>query len=110
MQNLVVNDEPLGVEACYTFPPCPPSYECPVGPYGSLCSFGVLEDKDPMCVPGMCLSEANCPEGWICVKGDDTANHGYCTDGRAGASCYAGPDCQSGVCESVASGYVGNCH
>jgi hypothetical protein len=109
MGSLFVDGMPIDVEACYTFPPCPPDYACPVGEWGSVCSFGVVEDKLPMCVPGMCIGDENCPSSFRCVKPETGQVHGFCSDGRSGGSCLVGSDCQGGICEAPAPGYLGKC-
>jgi hypothetical protein len=109
MATLFVDGMPVDIESCYTFPPCAPDYSCPVGEWGAVCSFGVLHDKQAMCVPGMCLGDENCPDAFRCIKPPGGQVYGFCGDGRSGGTCAAGTDCTAGICDAPAVGYLGRC-
>lgn len=94
---------------CYTVPPCGPDNTCAVGSQGATCSFGLVEEKHPLCIPGGCLSSLDCPADFACLRRSTTDAYGHCSDGSAGSVCMTTADCQAGTCLIEQAGFFGTC-
>jgi len=95
--------------ACESFPACGAGNSCAPGLEGSICSSEIVQGKDPMCLAGACLTDANCPSNWYCIKlPSDIA--GFCDEGRLGSECIDNGDCGAGLtCDTPFPGETGFC-
>lgn len=94
---------------CYGLPSCAPGATCPVGSMGARCSEGVIDGKDPMCLPSSCLSSSDCPGSFSCVRRAMTDAFGRCSDGAVGSLCATTADCVGSSCVTVTAGLLGVC-
>ena len=106
---MLVNDVMVEPSLCYALPACGPDYNCPVGASGSVCSFGLLGDKAPFCIPSGCVGPENCPTGAACVRLGVADLLGACSTGEPGSRCTTGAECATAQCVIEAAGQFGRC-
>lgn len=84
---------------CQELQECGPGGTCTVGTTGATCSEGVLDFRTPVCLPGLCKNEADCPTGLVCASLSGVV--GVCEQkGAVGSMCETGADCDGSlVCE-----------
>jgi hypothetical protein len=85
--------------ACFTAVPCPDAGICSPGTHGALCNDGLFPQKDRVCVTGLCLTVANCPNGFQCVGVNAVIAAGFCSSGTVGEPCTKPSECVSGNCQ-----------
>lgn len=111
LKNVIVDGTLETEPTCYSVPACDEAHPCSPGGAGAVCSIGLVPKKDGgLCIPGGCVSDANCPSGWKCVQGSATLVYGQCTDGAAGHPCAQQEDCDAGlVCDIPVLNEPGTC-
>jgi hypothetical protein len=109
LEQIHVDGVLVDARQCYTLPACRPDLTCPVGVAGAVCSAGVMPDKDPFCIPGLCLGPEHCPEAFHCVRRATNDPLGRCGDGSTGSLCATPADCVGGSCVILTPGLLGTC-
>jgi hypothetical protein len=103
LNNIVVDGTLQTNPTCYVLPPCEMGHPCTGGGMGALCSDGVIPasmNKSPLCIPGGCETNQDCPTGWKCISGPPMGLYGpigQCTNGAKGEPCDATADCKAGL-------------
>jgi hypothetical protein len=95
--NVTVDGMMMSGSVCYVLPTCSATHPCTPGGEGAICSTGLVQGKNDMCIPNGCATDQNCPTGWKCIPPVGTAGYGHCSDGAAGHLCAKTADCQSGL-------------
>jgi hypothetical protein len=116
LTDVVVDGTLQTMPTCYTLPPCDMGHPCTPGGMGALCSQGVIMNnmsKSPLCIPGGCETDADCPAKWKCIPGPAMGLYGQigqCTNGEKGEPCDATSDCKAGLmCYVPIMSQLGTC-
>lgn len=81
---------------CVEAEACSADEPCSIGTRGAVCSDGIVEREQAVCLVGMCRTAADCPSGMACGSG--LLDVGLCkVPGAADAECEVVGDCTEGL-------------
>ncbi|WP_373045497.1 hypothetical protein [Vulgatibacter sp.] len=88
-------DDPA-VGTCAQMRACDPDGSCPVGSEGAVCSEGIVEREEAICLRGLCSASSDCPSGFVYDSLSGVV--GVCTEsGEVDAPCESQADCGRGL-------------
>ncbi|MEM9461454.1 MAG: hypothetical protein AAGF11_45240 [Myxococcota bacterium] len=99
--------EVAGKDQCIEAEPCDGAGGCAPGQLGAVCNVGLVDDKDQVCLLGLCRQDSDCPDPSVCATLGEQP--GRCSSGEFGAPCVDATQCISGSCFVPSPDRVGLC-